>query len=1040
MPRSIGDGNSRGNAADGACAPIHPAGNGRGPVLRPGSWRFMALSAVLLLFLPGERASAQCAVTDASTVTCSGNNPSGLTIVPPPPPGPDVTVTVAPGATINGPVVIDNLTTLTFQNNGQINGDITVTRNGNLTFDQNGTFGGTTLSVTGTGANSLIVRAGRSVNTVAMSGAQNQVDNFGVLNNAVGLNATTSNTVINRTGAAINQLTLAGPLNTIDNDGLFNQGLAFGNGHTVGNQYDNTVINRANGVINGINSTGGAYVSVDNGGVINGPVNLGAGNDLFANRTQTNGAINMGDGNDIFALLDGTICCTVNLGNGNDLAFVFRGTISSDIQAGAGNDTLAWSGGQIVAGIRMGDGNDYALFTGLNATNLVPGLLIDGGLGNDRLVWQNTQNGSTGLDVSQLTYWESIALNVRSQLTFKNYSTLTLGDPGTGTGTLSIDSSSAALAGNGTHAVRPWDPTVLVNLSNAGTIDLTNGPATATDRFVVYGNYIGQNGRLNLQTVLGADNSPSDQLVIQKNSTATATPTASGLTTLSVSNLNGAGAMTTGDGIRVVDAVGGAATAPGAFALGARVAAGVYEYQLFRGGVTASAANDNAWFLRSSVISPTVPPSVLPAPAPQLPPVPPTTLPAPAPIVPAVPLPPAPAPLSPPTTLPAPLPPAPAVPAAPLPAAPPPAPPSIDPPPSPPPGETAPPGSTPPPATETPAPLPPAQSVTPPAKPLIRPEIPGYVLMPAVAQQMGIATIGTFHERRGDQSLLDTGGLGSNAWVRALGDGRDQRWSSKIGGIDYQLSPEIHSTMWGVQVGSDLFARHDDEGREDRLGAFYAHTETHGSIFGNTLALDGNRSGDLNVTGDSVGLYWTHIGPNRWYLDTVAMYTRLRGNAGSNLGVGATSNGNAFAASLESGIPLPLNDSWVLEPQGQIVWQHVSFGDTRDPYSSIGYHDFDAFTARLGLRLENNMLVRGLPWQSFVSADVWHNFAKTANVTFGETNVATSLGNTSLELRGGVTVKWSKHVATYLSVSYVTRLGEQMQHGVGGMGGVRIRW
>ncbi|WP_168735261.1 autotransporter family protein [Pseudothauera rhizosphaerae] len=1005
----------------------------------PFMWQPMALSAIpLFLFLSGERAFAQCTTIDAGTVTCSGNEPSGLTIVPPPPPGPDVAVTVEPGATINGSVVIDGLMTLWFQNNGQINGNVTITGNGDLTFDQNGTFGGTTLSATGSGSNELIVRTGRSVNTVILSGAENRVDNFGVLNNSVTLNATSSNTVINRTGAAINQLILSGPLNTIDNSGLFNQGLAFANAHTASSQYDNTIINRATGVINGISSTGNAFITISNSGVINGPVNLGSGNDLFANRLQTNGSVNLGDGNDIFAQFEGTICCTVNLGNGNDLAFIFDGTISSDVQAGAGNDTLAWQGGRIVAGIRMGEGSDYALLSGLDATNLVSGLLVDGGLSeNDRLVWSNTQNGSTGLDVAQLTYWESIALNFRSQLTFKNYSTLTLGDPGTGTGVISIDSSSAALAGNGTHAVRPWNPGALVSVNNAGTIDLTNGPATATDRFVIYGNYTGQNGRLNLQTVLGSDDSPSDQLVIQKNSSATANPTASGLTALNVSNLNGPGAMTTGDGIRVVDAVGGAVTTAGAFVLGSRVAAGVYEYALFRGGVTSNAANDNDWFLRSSVSQPVVPPTVLPIPVPP-PPIPPTTLPAPVPTIPLEPTPPGPAPPSPPSTLPAPLPPAPLIPTPPLPIPPPPEPPPVDPPPEPPTPPVDPPEPPTPPVD--PPPVPPVDPPSPPDIPLIRPEIPGYVLMPAMAQQIGMAAIGTFHQRRGDQALLDVSGTTGNAWARVFGDDRDQRWRSRVGGIDYQLSPQISSRMWGVQVGSDLYARSDEQGREDRAGAFYTHTETHGTVFGNTLSIDRNRSGDLDLTGDSIGLYWTRIGPRRWYVDTVAMYTHFRGDAESKLGAGADIHGSAFAASLESGVPFPLDGKWTIEPQGQIVWQRIGLDDTRDPYSSIDYRDFDALTGRLGVRLEHDTLVRSRPWQSFLSLNVWRNFGKTSNVTFEDTKVATSLGGTSLELRGGMAMKLSDNVAAFLSVSYTTKLDGRMQHGVGGIGGVRVRW
>ena len=60
-----------------------------------------------------------------------------------------------------------------------------------------------------------------------------------------------------------------------------------------------------------------------------------------------------------------------------------------------------------------------------------------------------------------------------------------------------------------------------------------------------------------------------------------------------------AGALTTGDGILVVDAMNGGTTAPGAFA--GFAAAGPYEYLLYRGGSTPGSEND--LFLRSSIQS-----------------------------------------------------------------------------------------------------------------------------------------------------------------------------------------------------------------------------------------------------------------------------------------------------------------------------------------------------------------------------------------------------------------------------------------------------
>ena len=114
-------------------------------------------------------------------------------------------------------------------------------------------------------------------------------------------------------------------------------------------------------------------------------------------------------------------------------------------------------------------------------------------------------------------------------------------------------------------------------------------------------NYVGRSGTLGLNTYLGADGSPSDRLVINGG-------TATGNSMLNIANTTGAGALTTGNGILVVDAINGGTTAAGAFGLAGPVVAGPYDYTLFRSSVDAS--NPQAWYLRSTldcVNNPTVP-------------------------------------------------------------------------------------------------------------------------------------------------------------------------------------------------------------------------------------------------------------------------------------------------------------------------------------------------------------------------------------------------------------------------------------------------
>lgn len=983
---------------------------------RPSLHRLLlqSVASIALLCLSKAPARAAC-VIDGSTVTCSGNTLGGLFI--PPPAAPSVTVTVFDQ--LNGGITITGIPDSFVTNNGNINGNITVTGGTDFTFVQNGNFGATAINAVSTGTNSVTVNQGRSVNNVTMTGQNNAIDNSGVFNTSLNLTATGQNSIVNRAGAQINQITLNAPSNTIDNSGTFNSAIQF----TVDGV--NKIENRPTGIINGVIATGNSSDSVYNEGLVNGTISLGLGNDIYTNLGATvRGNIDMGAGRDTLYMNSGQITSPINMGDGNDWAAILNGILSSDFQAGAGADAFYWAGGTIAAGVNMGADDDRAIFYDLTPTNLPVGERIDGGTGTDTMTWRNT----TASDVGRFVNWEFIELTNGSEMIFSNYSTLTMGDSGTGTGTLSIDSTSTVSAGNGTHTVAPFDASQLVRVDNAGLIDLTNSGQSTSDRFVVRGDYLGQSGSLDLQTFLGSDNSPSDQLVIQGNGAR-----AAGDTLINITNVNGPGAPTTGNGIKVVDAdlAGGAATDDGSFTLGGRAAAGVFEYQLFYGGVGAD-AGDNDWYLRNMVLEPL---------GPTLPPAPPPLPPAPPPPPPPPPLPPAPPPppptppvTEPPTLLPAPTPLEPPPPPSPPPPPPPPlppAPPPVSPPPPPPP----PPGSPPPPPGSPPPP-PPATELT----PLIRTEIPGYTIAPAIGQQMGIAALGTFHARQGDQSLLDSYGYVPGAWGRFFGQSLDQGWNASVGGVNFELDPKFDGHIWGLQTGLDFVGKDHEDGSQDRLGLFYTHTQATGDLTGNVLAVLQAESGDLDIDGDGLGAYWTHIGSTGWYVDAVAMVTWLNGDATSNQGVGADISGNALLASLEGGYPFALGNGWALEPQAQLIWQRVDLDDTEDLYSGIDYKALDSWTGRLGLRLEYGTTLNGIAIKPFVDVNLWHNFSSDYDVVFNDTPVTTQLEGTWLELGGGLSTQVTQNVGVYGALHYTTGLDSNDSEGFGGNIGLRVKW
>ncbi|MBZ9947554.1 autotransporter outer membrane beta-barrel domain-containing protein, partial [Mesorhizobium sp. BR1-1-11] len=324
---------------------------------------------------------------------------------------------------------------------------------------------------------------------------------------------------------------------------------------------------------------------------------------------------------DTIILSGGTIGGNISVSGGNDSVTITGGTVGGDVLMSFGADSFVWDGGGIIYGaVDLGADNDTAKLSNLTNSNLGGVDALNGGLGTDALTFDNVKLEG----ISRVQNWESIDATNDTELTLDG--NLVLGDSGTGTGSLNVDAASTLYGGGFNASIQAFTAGQLADVVNAGRIDLTNGSTGATDRLTISGNYTGLGGLLLIQTELGDDSSASDRLVLSGG-------TASGSTGIGVVNVGGAGAETTQDGIMVVQAVNGATSSASAFALDAPVAAGAFEYYLFKGGVTAGSTEN--WYLRSSLITPTspaaAPPALEPAAAPEPEPEPPATEPPPPP-------------------------------------------------------------------------------------------------------------------------------------------------------------------------------------------------------------------------------------------------------------------------------------------------------------------------------------------------------------------------------------------------------------------------
>lgn len=504
-----------------------------------------------------------------------------------------------------------------------------------------------------------------------------------------------------------------------------------------------------------------------------------------------------------------------------------------------------------------------------------------------------------------------------------------LGDA-TSTGAVTLRNNSAltgyvdtmGLAIDGTSA---WNVTAnsrLTSLSNGNVITFVapTGPATAASSYktITTNSYVGTNATLAINTFLGADNSPTDKVVI-------AGGTATGTTALRVNNTGGLGAKTAGDGINVVAVTGGGTTAANAFRLtGGPLLAGAYEYQLYRGG----AASADNYYLRSTL------------------------------------------------------------------------------------GD----GSD-----------------------SYRPAVPGYTLTPALNLDQGFAMLGRLHERVGDVASTEVNQKTNKhgIWGRIVGS------NLRADSGRFRANQDTYF----AQFGKDFTLSQDPEGGSTHAGA----TATLGTAdarfrdeFRSLNSTLGNDTGKVSTQMQSVGGYFTKYLKDRSYSDTVAQVTHYRNKYGDIYGTGATQNGWGLALSQEVGKPFPIaNGAFSIEPQAQLVYQHLNLGDFNDGISNVSGTTDNAVRGRLGVRLFKPTLEdvgRTGSATPYVTVDVLHDFVQARRVNVGATSIRPDLGRTWGELGVGVSSSNTTGAQLYAVAKVQKNIGGEERRGVFGQLGYRYSW
>ena len=369
-------------------------------------------------------------------------------------------------------------------------------------------------------------------------------------------------------------------------------------------------------------------------------------------------------------------------------------------------------------------------------------------------------------------------------------------------------------------------------------------------------------------------------------------------------------------------------------------------------------------------------------------------------------------------------------------------------------------------STFIPPPTPPGPTPSP--LPIIGPELATYGVVQPMAQQLARAMLGTHDERLGDLYPVPCEpGTNAPAYAKApvytkaptdCADGwRPAVWGRLFGQqIDnhYQAfaDPRTDGQIAGMQVGFDVL-RSDSliAGHMDYGGLYFAYGDANVDVTGlvtnaAATAFVLQHTGSLNLNAYSGGAYWTHYGPQGWYLDLVLQGTSYDGAASTEFAHLNTS-GSGFISSLEGGYPIALPQlgfGFVLEPQAQVLWQWVSFDAGNDGLGPVALGTTSETTARVGVKGKWTITTdSGQVWQPYVRANFWSDFGGNPTTVFGVDSVPLISHAQYMYVGGGFTTRINTHLSAFADAGYqfaVSHDGGGKRDGVKGTAGLRYQW
>lgn len=337
---------------------------------------------------------------------------------------------------------------------------------------------------------------------------------------------------------------------------------------------------------------------------------------------------------------------------------------------------------------------------------------------------------------------------------------------------------------------------------------------------------------------------------------------------------------------------------------------------------------------------------------------------------------------------------------------------------------TASPAATPPPGEAYIAPPPPSGPLAAAdARPALVPQVPASIVSPSALAFYGYRSIDNLHRRLGEVRNMDDmdEGLGGEAFVRAFGGDYHVSTNRSFRDYGYDYDMQTHA----LQVGTNIF-----DLTADRFTLRAGIAYTHGTTRLDPKAADGYSHAKLysNSIAALVTMQWT----SGFYLDLIASGDRHSGDIDTLRAKDASRvRGSGWAGSVEAGYPFRFDGGWELEPQLQLIRQHIGLNNEVDvDHVTTRFDAFEQTIGRAGLRFDRTWMTDGgSRYTPYVRANYikgWGGVSKVnvgaEGFTFSDQFAGGKFGQ-MMELGLGGTYAWPNRLSVYGEADWQNKIG-----------------